>query len=142
MNKAGEFQGQVVAIQPTPRGKVVPKLNRQDSLYTLIHRGIDQGKTIEKIEVINSISRGINPYSDWSEVLKVAESQGIEFVFSNTTEAGLQYADELYEEEISPFLFQVNLLPFCTIVISIITVKKEKAGLSSHVNWSREMVKS
>jgi tagaturonate reductase len=110
MNKAGEFQGQVVAIQPTPRGKVVPKLNRQDSLYTLIHRGIDQGKTIEKIEVINSISRGINPYSDWSDVLKVAESQEIEFVFSNTTEAGLQYSNELYEEEISPLSFPGKLV--------------------------------
>ncbi|GAE34800.1 hypothetical protein [Halalkalibacter akibai] len=34
MNKKGLFNGKVVAIQPTPHGKVVPKLKAQDCLYT------------------------------------------------------------------------------------------------------------
>lgn len=110
MNKVGEFQGRVVALQPTPRGKVVPKLNRQDCLYTLIQRGIYQGTTVEKIDVIDSISRGINPYSDWEEALKVAESPDIEFVFSNTTEAGLQYVDESFDEAVSPLSFPGKLV--------------------------------
>src|SRR5699024_8538575 len=41
MNKKGIFNGRVVAIQPTPHGKVVPKLNAQDGLYTLSLRGIE-----------------------------------------------------------------------------------------------------
>ncbi|WP_077214957.1 tagaturonate reductase [Bacillus dakarensis] len=110
MNKAGHFQGSVVAIQPTPRGKVVPKLNRQDGLYTTVLRGIENGEPVETIEVIDSIRRGINPYSDWADALKVSESAEIEFVFSNTTEAGLQYLEEDFAEDSSPLSFPGKLV--------------------------------
>lgn len=57
MNNKTNFQGSVVTIQPTPRGKIIPKLNRQDGLYTLVRRGIEYGKPVEKIEIISSITR-------------------------------------------------------------------------------------
>lgn len=105
MNNKTNFQGSVVTIQPTPRGKIIPKLNRQDGLYTLVRRGIEYGKPVEKIEIISSITRGINPYSDWDEALTVATSEYIEFLFSNTTEAGLVYEKEAYQESVSPLSF-------------------------------------
>jgi tagaturonate reductase len=98
MNKKGLFNGRVVAIQPTPHGKVVPKLNAQDGLYTVVLRGVENGEIVDDAEIVSSISRGINPYEDWNAVLKVAESEAIQFVFSNTTEAGLSY---LKEEQIT-----------------------------------------
>lgn len=91
MNKKNVFNGRVVAIQPTPHGKVVDKINAQDGLYTTILRGIQDGETINKKEIITSLSRAINPYTNWDDVLKCAENPQIEFVFSNTTEAGLNY---------------------------------------------------
>jgi tagaturonate reductase len=94
MNKKGLFNGRVVAIQPTPHGKVVPKLNAQDGLYTVALRGVENGNIVDHAEVASSISRGINPYENWADVLKAAESETIEFVFSNTTEAGLTYVKE------------------------------------------------
>ncbi|MFV2050280.1 tagaturonate reductase [Metabacillus sp. YM-086] len=109
MNKQGIFNGRVVAIQPTPHGKVVPKLNAQDGLYTLVQQGIKDGKTVNKSEVITSISRGINPYENWDEVLKVAESPSIQFVFSNTTEAGLTYLAEEFIPDASPLSFPGKL---------------------------------
>ncbi|MCG1021874.1 tagaturonate reductase [Sutcliffiella horikoshii] len=112
MNKQGVFNGKVVAIQPTPHGKVVPKLNAQDGLYTLTLRGVVNGEKVDKHEIISSISRGINPYSDWQKVLKVAESKEIEFVFSNTTEAGLTYLEESYDGETSPLSFPGKLAAF------------------------------
>ncbi|UFJ40292.1 tagaturonate reductase [Brevibacillus humidisoli] len=110
MNKQGLFRGRVAAIQPTPRGKVVPKLNRQDGLYTLILRGMEQGRAVEKLEVIDSISRGINPYENWSEALQAAESPSIEFLISNTTEAGLQFLEEPYDPDQSPLSFPGKLV--------------------------------
>lgn len=110
MNKNGEFNSKVVALQPTPTGKVVPKLNSQDGLYTLVLRGIYQEKTVETIEIIDSIERGINPYTEWKSVLKVAESSKIEFVFSNTTEAGLQYLEEDFVQGESPLSFPGKLV--------------------------------
>jgi len=105
MNQKTDFNGRVVTIQPTPRGKIIPKLNSQNGLYTLVRRGIENGKPVEHIEIIDSISRGINPYSDWQEALEVARSEQIEFLFSNTTEAGLTYEKEDFLETESPFSF-------------------------------------
>jgi tagaturonate reductase len=110
MNKQGYFSGRVVAVQPTPHGKVVPKLNRQNGLYTLVLRGIDNGELVNKTEVIDSISRGLNPYECWQEALQIAESPTIEFVFSNTTEAGLTYMEEAYNPEDSPRSFPGKLV--------------------------------
>ncbi|MBP3952870.1 tagaturonate reductase [Bacillus suaedae] len=111
MNKQGLFNGKVVAIQPTPHGKVVPKLNKQDGLYTVALRGFEDGQKVESNEIISSISRGINPYEDWDQVLSLAESKDIEFVFSNTTEAGLTYMEEELSEK-SPLSFPGKITAF------------------------------
>lgn len=111
-NKQGLFNGRIVAIQPTPHGKVVPKLNAQDGLYTLVLQGIEKEKVVDEVEVISSISRGINPYTDWQEVLKVAENPLIQFVFSNTTEAGLTYVREELDPEKSPLSYPGKLTAF------------------------------
>jgi len=105
LNNNTNFKGRVVAIQPTPRGKVVPKLNRQNGLYTLIRRGVENGEPVQREDMIDSISRGINPYTDWQDILEVATSEHIEFLFSNTTEAGLAYEKEEYMEGKSPLSF-------------------------------------
>lgn len=112
MNKQGIFNGSVVAIQPTPRGKVVGKLNAQDGLFTVILRGIANGKTVNSHEIINCVSRGINPYTDWQEVLKCAENPEMEFVFSNTTEAGLAYNPEDKQDMQPPLSFPAKLTLF------------------------------
>ncbi|MCB2290582.1 tagaturonate reductase [Clostridium sp. CS001] len=90
MNKKAGFNGSVVVVQPIEFG-LVDKLNEQDGLYTLYLQGINEGKAIEEHSVINSISRGINPYTNHEEYLKIAENPELRFVFSNTTEAGILY---------------------------------------------------
>ncbi|WP_400162045.1 tagaturonate reductase [Brevibacillus sp. TJ4] len=110
MNRSGCFSGRAVAIQPTPRGKVVPKLNRQDGLYTLVQRGLENGEAVERIELVDAISRGINPYDNWAAALRTAESPDIRFVVSNTTEAGLQWSEEAWEPEKSPLSYPGKLV--------------------------------
>lgn len=90
MNKQNLFNGRVAVVQPIAQG-LVDRLNEQDGLYTLILRGLKDGKPTELKEIISSISRGINPYTQWDEYLKCAENPNIEFVISNTTEAGISY---------------------------------------------------
>lgn len=94
MNQKNLFHGRIVAVQPTPHGRVVGKLNAQDGLYTTILQGIQNGAVVDDREIISSVSRGINPYEDWAACLACAEDPAIEFVFSNTTEAGLSYNPE------------------------------------------------
>lgn len=90
MNKNKLFNGRVVVVQPIAQG-LVDKLNEQDGLYTLFLRGLQDGKATEKKEIISSVSRGINPYTDWDAYLACAENPDIEYVVSNTTEAGIAY---------------------------------------------------
>ncbi|WP_422443691.1 tagaturonate reductase [Thermoanaerobacterium sp. DL9XJH110] len=90
LNKNNLFNGRIVVVQPIAEG-LVSKLNEQDGLYTLILRGLKDGKPTELKEIISSVSRGINPYTQWDEFLKCAENPDIEFVISNTTEAGISY---------------------------------------------------
>lgn len=105
MNRKTEFNGTIVSIQATPRGKGVYKLNRQDGLFTLLLRGMENGVIVDEKQTISAISRGINPYTNWSDVLKTAEAQEIEFLFSNTTEAGLRYEKGDYSIHAAPLSF-------------------------------------
>lgn len=93
MNKKGVFNGSAVVIQPLERG-MIDKLNEQDGLYTLYLNGIKEGKVVSEHEVISSIKRALNPYSQYEEYLQLAEQEEIRFVFSNTTEAGIAFYQE------------------------------------------------
>ncbi|SFJ50592.1 tagaturonate reductase [Halobacillus dabanensis] len=109
MNQQGLFNGRTVAIQPTPHGKVVPKLHKQDNLYTTILQGVENGEETQEVEVNSTISRSINPYESWEELLKLAESDSMEFIFSNTTEAGLVHMEEEFPRTSSPLSFPGKL---------------------------------
>jgi len=108
MNEKGIFNGRVVMVQPLPEG-LIDALNRQDGLYTVVLRGIEKGKKVERIEIISAVSRGINPYTGWPELLKAAEGKAIEFIISNTTEAGITYLPEEYIEGEPPRSFPGKL---------------------------------
>ncbi|MEN6567123.1 MAG: tagaturonate reductase [Veillonellales bacterium] len=90
LNAQGLFNGRVVVVQPIAAG-LAAKLNEQDGLYTIILRGLRDRKPVEQKEIVSSISRGINPYTQWQEYLQCAENPFIEFAISNTTEAGIVY---------------------------------------------------
>ncbi len=93
MNCKGLFNGSVAVVQPIKSG-LVDKINEQGGVYTLILRGIQNGKIINNKEVITSISRGIDLYANYQDFMKMAESTELRFVISNTTEAGISYSPE------------------------------------------------
>lgn len=90
LNKKADFNGSVVAVQPIDKG-MVNLLNEQDGLYTLYLRGLKNGKPESTHETIDVISRGINPYEDFSGYLQTAENPEMRYIISNTTEAGIAY---------------------------------------------------
>ncbi|HWR41866.1 tagaturonate reductase [Sporomusa sp.] len=90
MNQQGLFNGRAVLVQPIAEG-LSKQINEQDGLYTLFLRGLKNGQPYEEKEIISSVSRCINPYGQWNECLACAENADIEFVISNTTEAGIAY---------------------------------------------------
>jgi len=96
LNDEGLFDGSIVVVQPIPNGRI-KELNEQDGLYTLILQGIENGKTVRDIKLINAINRGINPYTEWGDFLATARNIDIDIVISNTTEAGIAYDSAISE---------------------------------------------
>jgi tagaturonate reductase len=111
LNAQGLFGGRVVVVQPIERG-AVDLLNTQDCLYTLILRGLQGGQVVEQRRIITSISRGIDPYRNWSGFLAVAEQPELRFAVSNTTEAGIAYVDEPRPSQHCPASFPAKVTAF------------------------------
>lgn len=92
-NQKTDFNASVVIVQPIERG-LVDVLNEQDGLYHLNLQGIDGGKPVDSIDMIDVVSRGINPYRDFEDYLRLAEQPEMRFIISNTTEAGIAFDPE------------------------------------------------
>lgn len=90
MNNKGFYDGKIVIVQPTKGGKT-EIINSQKGEYNLYLRGIQNGKEVCEHKIIKSVSRGVDPYNDYDEYLKLAENPDIRFIVSNTTESGIEF---------------------------------------------------
>lgn len=88
LNQFNSFNSSVLVVQPRKNDKI-SSLKSQDGLYTLIMQGMENNLLKEDIKIIDSISNLINPYLDYELFLNYSHNEDIQFVFSNTTEAGL-----------------------------------------------------
>ncbi len=94
-NEAGKFNGMVQLVQPLPQGTSA-MINRQDGLYTLVLRGMENGKAVEDCRVITSVAGCLEAEKEWGALVKCAVSPDLDLVFSNTTEAGIEYKPEAH----------------------------------------------
>lgn len=93
MNERADFGGNVVVVQPIRQG-MGDALNAQDGLYHVVLNGMQQGKPISEDRLIQCVERVVNPYSNLDAFLALADLPELQFVFSNTTEAGIAYHDQ------------------------------------------------
>ena len=92
LNQEANFDAGIAVVQPIERG-LVNMLNGQDGLYTLFLKGIQKGKEIQHKELITNIVKGVDPYCNFTEYLNLAKEEALQFIISNTTEAGIAYVD-------------------------------------------------
>ncbi|MGM9970415.1 MAG: tagaturonate reductase [Anaeroplasma sp.] len=90
MNKANVFDGGVVVVQPMPFGRC-KELGEADGLYTLYLQGLQDGKAVREHEVIKCLQDFINPFEQYEKYLAYAESDDLQIIISNTTEAGIAF---------------------------------------------------
>ncbi len=88
LNDDGAINAGVVVVQPMPFGRV-KELKEQDGLYTLRLEGIDNGEKVKKSRVIDVISDLLNPFEEYEKYLAYGESEDLQIIISNTTEAGI-----------------------------------------------------
>ena len=98
MNKSGLYEGKAVVIQPREGGKCA-LLNAQNCKYNLYLRGIENSETKQEHHFIESVSRCIDPYSDFEAYMLLADNPDLRFVVSNTTEAGIAFDENCSFED-------------------------------------------
>ena len=91
-NKQGIFNGRVVVVKSTESDSSA--FDRQDGLYTICVRGIENGQTVEENIINASISRVLSAKTEWKQILACAQNPELKIILSNTTEVGIQLADD------------------------------------------------
>lgn len=93
LNESEKFDGDIAIVQPIENG-LSDLINSQDGLYHVFTKGFDKGQFIEETRLIKSVRKCINSYNSFPEFINLAGLESLEFIVSNTTEAGIQYIDE------------------------------------------------
>ena len=132
-NEKAGWNGKCCLVQPIAPG-LAKLINEQEGLYTLYLRGSENGQKVDRKRVISSVSRCLNPYekADFDAMMEVAVSDDLEYVVSNTTEAGIVYdpACQLQDEPCSSFPGKLTQVLY----------KRWQAGKSGLVILSCELI--
>ena len=109
-NEKAGWNGKCVLVQPIAQG-LTQLINRQEGLYTLYLRGRQNGEKVDAKRVISSVSRCLNPYEkqDYDAMMDVAAGEALEYIVSNTTDAGIVYDPSCRLEDCPPASFPAKL---------------------------------
>jgi tagaturonate reductase len=93
LNETTVLNAGIAVIRPIDYD-ALPLLNVQDGLYTTIIRGInEQGEAVADSRIISSINEEIPIYKAFDKYLALAENPELKIIFSNTTEAGIEFIE-------------------------------------------------
>jgi len=99
-NEKGYFDGSVALVKPIAFGNL-DRFKAQDNTYTVILRGKENGETVNSKRIITCVSEAVAANEDYEAYAALAKSETLEFIVSNTTEAGIVY-DESDKFELTP----------------------------------------
>lgn len=109
---AASAVGKIVVVQSTDRHRA-DALNAVQGRYHVALQGFANGRVVDTVEVVDSISRALHAGTQWAEVRTVAASTDLRWIFSNTTEAGFALDDRdavRNAAAVAPFSFPAKLL--------------------------------
>ncbi len=111
INEHTAFDAGVVMLKSTDSARA--SLNEQDGLYTVLLRGLDDaGEVVDEARLIQSVTRQLDIAEAFGDFLALARDPNIEFVFSNTTEAGIRFEAGDKFEDAPPASFPAKLTRF------------------------------
>ena len=89
INEKTDFGGSVVLVKPISIGTLFPAFKEQDYRYTVVLRGLVDGKEVEDARIVKSVSDAVDSYADYEKYAEYAKCETLRFIVSNTTEAGI-----------------------------------------------------
>jgi tagaturonate reductase len=109
-NNQGIFNGRIVVVKSTTHGDT-SAFKKQDGLYTLCVRGLENGENVEENYINASISRVLDAHHEWKEILECAHNRNMQVIISNTTEVGIQFSNDNIKQH-PPKSYPGKLLAF------------------------------
>lgn len=131
MNEAGLYDGKVVVVQPIEKG-LIPVINEQNGVYHQFLRGIENNEVVDECIEVKSLSRGVNPYTDYKAYLELAHNPDMRVIISNTTEAGIEYLGTESIDDAPPKSFPAKL--------TALLYERFKASLPGFIILSCELI--
>jgi tagaturonate reductase len=132
-NEKVGWNGKVALVQPIAQG-LTKVINEQEGLYTLYLRGAENGEKVDRKRVISSVDACYNPYDpeDWKKIQEIAVSDDLEYMASNTTEAGITYDPSCKPDQLPPTSFPAKA--------TVLLYNRFKAGKKGIVFLSCELI--
>ena len=105
-NEKADWHGKAALVQPIAQG-LTTMINSQEGLYTLYLRGAENGEKVDRKRVISVVDACYNPYdaADWQTIKGIACADDLEYMASNTTEAGIAYVEGDQSDMVPPVSF-------------------------------------
>lgn len=131
LQEKGLYDGKIVVVQPIERG-MCQMLADQNCEYNLFLRGIQDGQVVNEHTHVTSISRALNPYTQYEEYIALAENPDLRVIVSNTTEAGIEYLGTENLGDMPPKSYPAKLTQFL--------YKRFQAGLKGFILLPCELI--
>ena len=110
LNEESDFDAGIALVKATPGS--YSDLDAQDCLFTTWLHGVQDGAPFERTRLIQAVNRTVYPYDDFDSYLALARQAELRFIFSNTTESGIVYADSDRFDDAPPASFPAKLTRF------------------------------
>ena len=109
-NEENGFDGSVAVIMP--RSGKTDRFSKQDDIYTVCLRGQQDGKVYKENRVVTSVKTVISACDEYDAFMALAHEDSLEFVVSNTTEAGITFDEKDAFTDCPPTTFPAKLTKF------------------------------
>ena len=109
-NEENGFDGSVAVIMP--RSGKTDRFSKQDDIYTVCLRGQQDGKVYKENRVVTSVKSVISACDEYDAFMALAHEDSLEFVVSNTTEAGITFDEKDAFTDCPPTTFPAKLTKF------------------------------
>lgn len=131
LQEKGLYEGKIVVVQPIEKG-MCQMLADQNCEYNLFLRGIQDGQVVNEHTHVTSISRALNPYTQYEDYIALATNPDLRVIVSNTTEAGIEYLGTESLEDMPPKSYPAKLTQFL--------YKRFQAGLKGFILLPCELI--
>lgn len=111
-NEREVFNGDIVIVKPTRSPGDLDIYKKQDFLYTVALKGLENGEEKKLNHIVRSVVDIVHPYEEYEKYADLAKIDTLRFLLSNTTEAGITYDDRDTIDMMPPRSFPAKLTKF------------------------------